>query len=80
MAEQVGRVKWFDDQRGFGFITSKDTPEDIFVHYSAIRVGDKGHRTLLPGHEVSFEIVTDARGMKAVNVKVIGGTVPLKEN
>lgn len=73
----VGRVKWFNDKKGFGFITAKDTPEDIFVHHSAIHM--EGYRCLFPGQEVEFELMTDARGLKAVKVKVIGGTVPVKE-
>jgi CspA family cold shock protein len=76
---QVGKVKWFDERKGYGFITLKDTPEDIFVHYSAIFTENKGYRTLLPGQEVEFELMTDARGLKAVKVKVIGGTVPVKK-
>jgi CspA family cold shock protein len=74
----IGRVKWFNDKKGFGFITAKDTPEDIFVHHSAIHM--EGYRVLFPNQEVEFEVKTDARGMKAVKVKVIGGTVPVKEN
>lgn len=73
----VGTVKWFNDTKGYGFIKAKDVPEDIFVHHSAIHM--EGYRALFPGQEVEFELLTDTRGLKAVKVKVIGGTVPVKE-
>ena len=48
------KVKWFDDNKGFGFIEYKDN-EDIFVHYSSIK--QFGHKTLLEGQEVSFDLI-----------------------
>lgn len=69
----VGRVKWFNDAKGYGFIerdqaalpSSKKT-EEIFVHFSAIQ-GD-GHRTLEEGQEVEFDIYEDSKGKTAQNV------------
>ena len=60
-----GIVKWFNDAKGFGFITGEDN-KDLFVHQSAIQ--GSGFRTLAEGQEVSYEIETDKRGSKAVNV------------
>jgi CspA family cold shock protein len=73
----VGRVKWFNDAKGYGFIErdqaappSPQSPskkaEEIFVHFSAIQ-GD-GHRTLAEGQEVEFDIYEDAKGKTAQNV------------
>ena len=60
-----GTVKWFDETKGFGFITS-DEGSDIFVHYSAID-GD-GFKSLAEGDSVSFEVEQGDKGPKAVNV------------
>jgi len=60
-----GRVKWFNDNKGFGFIAREDG-EDVFVHYSAIQ-GD-GFKTLSEGQEVEFEIVNGEKGPQAANV------------
>jgi len=60
-----GTVKWFNESKGFGFITSEDG-NDIFVHYSAIQ-GD-GFKTLAEGDKVSFEIEKGPKGPKAINV------------
>ena len=62
---QAGRVKWFNETKGFGFITT-DEGADIFVHYSDIQ-GD-GFRTLGENEEVEFEIAEGPKGLKAVNV------------
>jgi CspA family cold shock protein len=61
-----GKVKWFDNKLGFGFIAG-ESGQDIFVHHSSI-VG-KGYRTLLQGERVSFEVVTSDKGLKAQNVQ-----------
>ena len=66
MAE--GRVKWFNDQKGFGFIEREDG-EDLFVHHSAINMA--GFRTLNEGDRVSFEVEESDRGPKAKNVMKI---------
>lgn len=61
-----GTVKWFNDTKGFGFITSEEG-NDVFVHYSAIQ-NDGGFRTLAEGDSVSFETEEGPKGLKAVNV------------
>ena len=61
----LGRVKWFNEQKGFGFITRDDSP-DVFVHHSAIRM--EGFRTLREGEEVQFELLESPKGLQAVNV------------
>ncbi len=61
-----GRVKWFNEKKGYGFI-SRDDGEDVFVHYSEI-VTD-GFKTLTEDQEVSFEIKDGPKGLQATNVK-----------
>lgn len=61
----LGRVKWFNDSKGFGFIVRNDGGE-IFVHYSAIR--SEGHKTLSEGQEVEFDIYEGQKGLQAQNV------------
>lgn len=61
----LGRVKWFNDQKGFGFITRDNSP-DVFVHHSAIKM--EGFRTLREGEEVQFELLESPKGLQAVNV------------
>lgn len=61
-----GTVKWFNDPKGFGFITNNETGEDVFVHFSGI-IGE-GHKTLKDGQAVTFDIVEGERGAQAVNV------------
>ncbi len=63
----TGTVKWFNDQKGYGFI-ERDDGEDVFVHYSAI-VGE-GYRSLTEGSKVEFDIQEDAKGPRAINVVV----------
>jgi len=60
-----GTVKWFNDSKGFGFI-SPDSGQDLFVHHTAIRM--EGFRTLAEGDQVEFEIVDGPRGPQAGNV------------
>lgn len=60
-----GRVKWFNAEKGFGFI-EREGGDDVFVHYSAIN--EEGFKTLEEGQEVEFEIVEGARGPQAANV------------
>lgn len=63
--QQKGRVKWFNDSKGYGFI-EQDSGQDVFVHYSAIK--DEGFKSLKEGQEVLFEIVDGAKGPQAANV------------
>ncbi len=64
----TGRVKWFNDNKGFGFIEQVNGP-DVFVHYSAIS-GD-GYKSLAEGQQVEFEITEGAKGLQAANVSKI---------
>jgi len=61
-----GTVKWFNAQKGFGFITNNETGEDVFVHFSGIAVD--GFKTLEENQNVTFDITNGARGLQAVNV------------
>jgi cold shock CspA family protein len=65
----TGVVKWFSDEKGFGFITPDDGGQDAFVHFSAI-VGD-GFRTLAEGARVEYELGEGPKGPQATNVRMI---------
>ena len=62
----TGKVKWFNDKKGYGFITRDDTGTDVFVHYTAIQ--GNGFKTLSEGQNVEFEIVEGVKGPQAANV------------
>jgi CspA family cold shock protein len=64
----TGSVKWFNDDKGFGFITPDDQSKDLFVHHSAI-AGD-GFKSLAEGAKVSYDAEAGDKGPKAVNVKL----------
>jgi len=61
-----GTVKWFNAQKGFGFITNSENGEDIFVHFSGIATD--GFKSLEENQNVTFDITKGARGLQAVNV------------
>jgi len=61
-----GKVKWFSNARGYGFIQGEETTEDIFVHHSSIQ--SEGYRSLNEGDNVEFELVESPKGLKAENV------------
>lgn len=60
-----GTVKWFNNQKGYGFISDEEG-KDVFVHYSALNMD--GYKTLNEGQEVEFELVEGAKGAQAINV------------
>ncbi|MFJ1702075.1 cold shock-like protein CspC [Kitasatospora sp. NPDC088346] len=69
MAKIQGQVKWFNETKGFGFISPADGSKDVFVHFSAI-VGT-GFKTLAEGQNVEFEVEAGQKGPSAVNVTAI---------
>ncbi|MGD8484942.1 MAG: cold-shock protein [Thioalkalispiraceae bacterium] len=64
----TGTVKWFNESKGFGFITNDDGSKDVFVHFSAI--ASDGFRTLTEGQQVTFDVENGAKGPQATNVQV----------
>ncbi|HOW68198.1 MAG TPA: cold shock domain-containing protein [Candidatus Paceibacterota bacterium] len=65
-----GKVKWFDNKKGFGFITPESGNQDIFVHHTSIL--GQGYKTLNDGDMVTFEVIESAKGLKAQNVQRAG--------
>ena len=63
-----GTVKWFNAQKGYGFITNESTGEDVFVHFSGI--AGEGYKSLEEGQNVTFDITEGNRGLQAVSVTV----------
>ena len=63
----TGKVKWFNDAKGFGFITPDGGGEDLFAHFSAIQ--GNGFKTLKEGQAVSFDVTTGPKGKQAANIR-----------
>ena len=69
MARTTGTVKWFNDAKGFGFITPEDGQKDCFVHHSAIQA--QGFKSLAEGDRVEFEVTRGPKGLQAANVRKV---------
>lgn len=69
MNKKTGYVKWFNEKKGFGFITPADSSSDIFVHFSAIQA--EGFKTLTEGQQVAFIVQDNSRGSFAVEVVIL---------
>jgi cold shock protein len=65
----TGTVKWFNDSKGFGFITPDGGGDDLFAHFSAIQ--SSGFKTLKENQKVSFDVVTGPKGKQASNIQVL---------
>lgn len=64
----TGTVKWFNDSKGFGFITPDDGGEDLFAHFSAIQ--SAGFKSLTEGQRVNFDVTTGPKGKQASNIQI----------
>ncbi|MBE6157646.1 MAG: cold-shock protein [Firmicutes bacterium] len=71
----VGKVKWFNNEKGYGFIEYKEN-EDVFVHYSAIELD--GYKTLSENQLVEFQLIETSKGYQALNVKLVKETANIK--
>ena len=65
----VGKVKWFNNAKGFGFIVPEEGGEDIFAHYSTIQM--EGYRSLKAGQEVTYEVQQGHKGLHAENIGIV---------
>jgi cold shock protein len=63
----TGKVKWFNDSKGFGFISNDDGSKDVFAHFSAI--ASEGYKSLAEGDSVEFDIESSDKGPKAANIR-----------
>ncbi|SHF42097.1 MULTISPECIES: cold-shock protein [Halomonadaceae] len=65
----TGTVKWFNDTKGYGFISPDDGGDDLFAHFSEIQAD--GFKTLQDGQKVSFDVTQGKKGLQAANIKVV---------
>jgi len=65
-----GKVKWFNNAKGYGFVLPEASDDELFAHYSSIEM--EGYRTLRAGQEVSFEVREGPKGLHAINIRVTG--------
>ncbi|NEN75435.1 cold-shock protein [Pelistega sp. NLN82] len=70
IGQHQGTVKWFNDAKGFGFITLDGSSEDLFAHFSAINM--EGFKTLKEGQRVNFDLAEGPKGKLALNITSIG--------
>ncbi len=64
----TGTVKWFNDSKGFGFITPEDGSADVFAHFSAIK--SEGFRSLAEGQQVTYDVESGPKGPQAANIQI----------
>lgn len=64
-----GKVKWFNNQKGFGFITPEDGGKDVFVHHTSIKM--EGYKTLAEKQDVEYDLEESDKGPRAVNVRTL---------
>ncbi|MDN5755854.1 cold-shock protein [Arthrobacter rhombi] len=65
----IGTVKWFNAEKGFGFIAPDDNSDDVFAHYSAIQ--SNGFRSLEEGQRVEFEVTQGQKGLQATDIRTV---------
>ena len=70
----VGKVKWFNNAKGYGFILPEGGGEDLFAHYSSIQMD--GYKTLKAGQDVEYERMEGPKGYHAVNIRSLGASLP----
>ena len=66
---EIGKVKWFNNAKGYGFVVVDGRDEDLFAHYSAIQM--EGYRTLKAGQPVQFDITQGPKGLHAINIQAV---------
>ena len=69
-----GKVKWFNNAKGYGFVLAEAGGDDLFAHYSSIEMD--GYRTLRAGQDVTFDVQEGPKGLHAVNIRVVAGEEP----
>ena len=69
MSKSTGTVKWFNEEKGFGFISQTDGGKDVFVHYRSIV--SEGFRSLIEGQQVEFNVEQGQKGLQAANVTIV---------